>query len=137
LLPSGGFFVHGLQTLALHGINRDSAGNYQLIDEESTRRILSADCQYSPSTGKIVIPPGITSSWNLIQTSKIKMCENPQSSNNFRISKFKSNILRRSTFLKFKYVIKMKNKPDPALSGGSYLFNEIKKGHQNLVRLSL
>jgi hypothetical protein len=31
----------------------------------------------------------------------------------------------------------MKNKPDPDLSGGSYLFNEIKKGYQNLVRLSL
>jgi hypothetical protein len=34
-------------------------------------------------------------------------------------------------FQKFRYenVIKMKNKPDPALLGGSYLFNEIKKGH--------
>jgi hypothetical protein len=32
-------------------------------------------------------------------------------------------------FQKFKYknVIKMKNKPDPALLGGSYLFNDIKK----------
>jgi hypothetical protein len=32
-------------------------------------------------------------------------------------------------FKKFKYknVIKMKNKPYPALLGGSYLFNEIKK----------
>jgi hypothetical protein len=32
-------------------------------------------------------------------------------------------------FQKFKYenVIKMKNKPDRALLGGSYLFNEIKK----------
>jgi hypothetical protein len=42
-------------------------------------------------------------------------------------------------FKKFKYenVIKMKNKADPALLGGAYLFNEIKKGHQNLVRLSL
>jgi hypothetical protein len=32
-------------------------------------------------------------------------------------------------FQKFKYenVIKLKNKPDPALLGGSYLFNEIKK----------
>jgi hypothetical protein len=28
---------------------------------------------------------------------------------------------------KYKNVIKMKNKPDPALLGGSYLFNEIKK----------
>jgi hypothetical protein len=32
-------------------------------------------------------------------------------------------------FQKFKYenVIKMKNKPEPALLGGSYLFNKIKK----------
>jgi hypothetical protein len=51
LLPSGGFFVSGLPRLALHGINSDSAGNYQLIDEESTGRISSADCQHSPSTG--------------------------------------------------------------------------------------
>jgi hypothetical protein len=37
-------------------------------------------------------------------------------------------------FQNFNYenVIKMKNKPDPVLLGGSYLFNEI-----NLVRLSL
>jgi hypothetical protein len=47
----GGFFIHGLPTLALHGINSDSAGNYQLIDKESTGRISSADCQHSPSTG--------------------------------------------------------------------------------------
>jgi hypothetical protein len=42
-------------------------------------------------------------------------------------------------FKKFQYknVIKMKNKPDPALSGSSYLFNEIKKRHQNLERLSV
>jgi hypothetical protein len=33
LLPSGGFFVRGLPKLSLHGINSDSAGNYQLIDE--------------------------------------------------------------------------------------------------------
>jgi hypothetical protein len=34
-------------------------------------------------------------------------------------------------------VIKMKNKPDLALVGGSYLIYEIKKGQKNLVRLSL
>jgi hypothetical protein len=51
LLPSRGFFVRGLPTLALHGINSDSAGNYQLIDAESTGRILSADCQHSLSMG--------------------------------------------------------------------------------------
>jgi hypothetical protein len=39
MLPSGGFFFCRLPTLALHGINSNSAGNYQLIDEESTRRI--------------------------------------------------------------------------------------------------
>jgi hypothetical protein len=84
-----------------------------------------------------MIPPGITSSWKLIQTGKIKMCK--KRGNNFRISKYKSYILRRLTFYKFKYenFIKIKNKPDPDLSGGSYLFNEIKKGHQNLVSLSL
>jgi hypothetical protein len=49
--------------------------------------------------------------------------QNPQSSNNFRISKFKSYILQRLTLkkkFKYKNVIKMKNKPDPALVGGSY-----------------
>jgi hypothetical protein len=50
LLPSGGFFVCGLPTLALHGISSDYSGNYQLIDEESTGRISSADCQNLPST---------------------------------------------------------------------------------------
>jgi hypothetical protein len=39
LLPSGGFFVCGLPTLVFHGINSDSAGNYQLIDVESTVRM--------------------------------------------------------------------------------------------------
>jgi hypothetical protein len=48
LLPSGGFFVRELPTLALHGINSESAGSYQLIDVESTVRI--------------GFPPGITSS---------------------------------------------------------------------------
>jgi hypothetical protein len=44
-------FVRGLPTLAFHGINSDSAGNYQLIDEECTGRISSADCQHSQSLG--------------------------------------------------------------------------------------
>jgi hypothetical protein len=41
-------FVRGLPTLAFHGITSDSAGNYQLIDMESTVRM--------------GFPPGITSS---------------------------------------------------------------------------
>jgi hypothetical protein len=40
-------FVGELPTLALHGINSESAGNYQLIDVESTVRM--------------GFPPGITS----------------------------------------------------------------------------
>jgi hypothetical protein len=36
-------------TLALHGINGVSGGNYHLMDEEST--------------GGMVMPPGIASSW--------------------------------------------------------------------------
>jgi hypothetical protein len=39
LLPSGGFFVCGLPTLAHHGRNSDSAGNCQLIDVEYTVRM--------------------------------------------------------------------------------------------------
>jgi hypothetical protein len=39
LLSSGGFSFCGLPTLALHGINSDSAGNYQLVDMESTLRM--------------------------------------------------------------------------------------------------
>jgi hypothetical protein len=35
-----------MPTLAIHGINRDSVGNYHVMDEEST--------------GEMVIPPGIT-----------------------------------------------------------------------------
>jgi hypothetical protein len=46
LLPSGRFFVRGLPTLTLNGINSDSAGNYQLIKVESTVRMS--------------FPPGIT-----------------------------------------------------------------------------
>jgi hypothetical protein len=48
LFQSGRFFILNLLPLALHGINCDSAGNYYLMDEEST--------------GGIIIPPGITSS---------------------------------------------------------------------------
>jgi hypothetical protein len=39
LIPSGGLSFHRLPTLAFHWINSDSAGNYQLIDVESTVRM--------------------------------------------------------------------------------------------------
>jgi hypothetical protein len=83
-----------------------------------------------------VILLGITSSWKLIQTGKIKILKVVTISGSAS-----SNPLycEGQLFKKFKYknVIKMKNKPDAALVGGSYLFNELKKGQQNLVRLSL
>jgi hypothetical protein len=41
LLPSSGFFVRRLPTLALHGRISDSAGNYQLKDKESTQPTLA------------------------------------------------------------------------------------------------
>jgi hypothetical protein len=48
-----------------------------------------------------------------------------------------NTIYCKNQLKKFKYEIKLKNKPVSDLSGGSYLFNEIKKEHQNLLRLSL
>jgi hypothetical protein len=62
--------------LALHGINGKSAGNYHLIDEESTggmgfRRELPAHrLGIHPRKG---IPPGITSLFTRIQAGKIKI----------------------------------------------------------------
>jgi hypothetical protein len=69
---------------------------------------------------------GITSSWTWIQTGKIK---NLPISNNSRIINSKGSLPHNTNFLKFKHenVIKMKNKPDPALCGPSNLSNEIKK----------
>jgi hypothetical protein len=60
----------------LHDINSDSVGNYQLIDEESTGRMVFR--QELPAQGREIqprnrIPTGITSSWVLIQTGRIKM----------------------------------------------------------------
>jgi hypothetical protein len=63
--------------------------------------------------------------------------KNPQNGNNFRISNYSicnSYILcyegKLSNKFKYENVIKMKNKPDPALSQSLYLFNEIKKRNQ-------
>jgi hypothetical protein len=101
-------FVCRLPTLAFHGINSDSAGNYQIMEAYSDRQD-----QNGRKILKAVTISGSASS-NLIYC-------------------------KGQLFKKFKYenVTKMKNQPDTALVGGSYLFNEIKKGHQNLVRISL
>jgi hypothetical protein len=70
--------VRGLPTLAFHGINSDSARNYQLIDMENTEEWVF--CRELPPQGqeihlRNIILPGITSSWKLIQTGKIKICK--------------------------------------------------------------
>jgi hypothetical protein len=97
-------------TLALHGINRESAGNYQLIDEESTR-----------GKGFHRELPAYLLGFRPVRS---KFLENPSNGNNSRISRFKSYILTK-LFKKFKYedLFKIKNKPDPALLGNSYLSN--------------
>jgi hypothetical protein len=83
--------------------------------------------------------------WNsagnhLLRAARSKCEKNPLNGNNSRISIVPNCSLQRmSTFLKFKYenANKIKNKLDPALQRTVYLSNEIKKGHPNLVRLSL
>jgi hypothetical protein len=63
----------------------------------------------------------------------------PPDGNNSRIPYSEGSLPHKQNFLKFKHenVIKMKNKPALALSRPSNLSNEIKKGYQNFVRLSL
>jgi hypothetical protein len=73
-------------TLAQHGINRKAAGNYQLIDEESTRgrgfhRELPVHLLgFGPVRSKFV--------------------KNPLNGDNSRISRFKSYILTIPTIFK-------------------------------------
>jgi hypothetical protein len=73
-------------TLALHGINGESAGNYQLIDEESIqgrgfhRKLPVYLLGFRPVRSKFV--------------------ENPLNGNNSRISRIKSYILTIPTFFK-------------------------------------
>jgi hypothetical protein len=65
-------------TLALHGINRESAGNYQLIDEESTRR-----------RGFHRELPAYLLGFRPVRS---KFMENPSNCNNSRIRRFKSYV---------------------------------------------
>jgi hypothetical protein len=73
-------------TLALDGINRESAGNYQLIDEESTR-----------GRGFHRESPAYLLGFRPVRS---KFLENPSNGNNPRISRFKYYILTIPTFLK-------------------------------------
>jgi hypothetical protein len=71
-------------TLALHGINRESVGNYQLIDEESTRR-----------RGFHQEIPAYLLGFRPVRS---KFVENPLNGNNSRTSRFKFYILIIPTF---------------------------------------
>jgi hypothetical protein len=71
-------------TLALHGIIRESAENYQLIDEESTRE-----------RGFHWELPAYLLGFRLVIS---KFVENPSNGNNSRISRLKSYILTIQTF---------------------------------------
>jgi hypothetical protein len=102
----------------------NSAGNHQILNVEIHRMKLY-NCTVNGYSARITgfwtrNPPeewnsaGITSSWTWIQTGKIKNLPN---SNNSRIINSKGSLPHKTNFLKFKHgnVIKMKNKPDPAL----------------------
>jgi hypothetical protein len=67
------------------------------------------------------------------------LTKNPPDDNSSRIRYLEGSLPHKHNFLKFIHenFIKLKNKPDPALLQPSNLSNEIKKGYQNLVRLSL
>jgi hypothetical protein len=72
--------------LALHGINRESAGNYQLIDKVSTRgRGFHRE-----------LPVHLLG----FRPVRSKFVENPLDGNNSRISRFKSYILTIPTIFK-------------------------------------
>jgi hypothetical protein len=86
LLPSGGNLECDVPTLALHGINRESAGNHQLIDEESTRgRGFHRE-----------LPVHILG----FRPVRSKFVENPLNGNDSRISRFKSHLLTIPTIFK-------------------------------------
>jgi hypothetical protein len=84
---------------------------------------------------ELVIPGRIT--WRASVGSP--RTKNPPDDNKSRIPYSEGSLPHKHNFLKFKHenVIKMKNKPDPALLRPLNLSNEIKEGYQNLVRLSL
>jgi hypothetical protein len=73
-------------TLTLHGINRESAGNYQLIDKESTRG------RGFPRESPVHLLG--------FRPIRSKFIENPLNGNNSRISRFKSYILTIPTIFK-------------------------------------
>jgi hypothetical protein len=88
----------------------DSAGNYKLINSESIRE-----------RGFHRKLPDYLRGFRPVRS---KFAEN-LSNDNSRISSSKSYILTMPTYQKIKYedLLKIENKPDPALLGTSYLSN--------------
>jgi hypothetical protein len=93
--------------------------NYQLKEKEATGgTVFSRESQVHGRgiNRKNVIPPGITSSWTLIQVGKIKMQEKSQtnSKKQFQVSCTKL-LFTANLHCKCKNGNKIKNKPDPTL----------------------
>jgi hypothetical protein len=84
----------GWPTLALHGINGESAGNYPLINEECTRG--RGFWLKLTAHRRGIHPPGRGFHWELLthllgfRPVRSKFAENPSTGNNSRISSFKS-----------------------------------------------
>jgi hypothetical protein len=117
-------------TLALHGITGDSAGNYHHMHKKSTggmgfrRELLAHRRGIHPRKG---IPTGITILFTQSQAGKIKM--SGKSFEQFQDQQiqipYTVKVTMPTIFVKFncKDLFKIKNKPDPALLGTSYLSN--------------
>jgi hypothetical protein len=112
LLP---FFIRGLPTLPLHWINTDSAGNYQLIDQDPQE-------EFHPQTANTPPP------WDMYSESAgnhtISWTRNPQEEWFFRWAlqaqgqeiHLSNWILRNNQLMEAdSNVIKMKSKPDMTL----------------------
>jgi hypothetical protein len=82
--------------LALHGINGESAGNYHLIDEESTggrgfcRELPAHRREFTRGRGFYRERPAYLLGFRLVRS---KLAENPSNGNNSRISSSKYYIL--------------------------------------------
>jgi hypothetical protein len=113
----------GITIYPVEGECWHSADKILLVDSSSMSCEFPAESLFIPSRASVGSP------WT----------KNAPDGNKSRIPYSEGSLLRKHNFLKFKHenVIKMKNKPDPALLRPLNLSNEIKKGYQNLVRISL
>jgi hypothetical protein len=116
-------------TLVIHGINGESAGNYHLMDKESTGG-RGFRCELPGNRQGIHlrkgVPPGITSLFTRIQAGKLKFRGKSFEQKQFQHQQLQILFTDNANFKKkFKYgdLFKIKNKPYPAILGTSYLSN--------------